>query len=81
MRIGIDLGGSHVAVGLIEEGRIIEKREKNFLDEEREKIEEIIENTILSNIKGLLKSSNLTLKEIERIGIAAPRLNSRWSNC
>lgn len=34
MRIGIDIGGSHVGVGLIDEnGKIILKKEKDLLKE------------------------------------------------
>lgn len=32
MKIGIDLGGSHIAIGVVDnQGRIIEKQEKRLL--------------------------------------------------
>ena len=43
MRIGIDLGGSHISIGLIEKGKILNKKEKDFSEEERNNIEEVIE--------------------------------------
>ena len=38
MRIGIDLGGSHIGIGLIEKEKILRKSEYNFSKEELEKI-------------------------------------------
>ena len=38
MKIGIDLGGSHIAIGVIDgNGRILEKTEKRLLSKDREK--------------------------------------------
>ena len=39
MKIGIDLGGSHIAIGLIDKGKIIKKYEHNFLSIEKENLE------------------------------------------
>ena len=34
MKIGIDLGGSHIAVGIVtEEGKLLAKQEKNLIYE------------------------------------------------
>lgn len=71
MKIGIDLGGSHIGIGVVENGNIIEKIEtdmisktnQNDMDVEKEKIE----NYILKNIEKLLKKYT-----IEEIGIAVP---------
>ena len=38
MKIGIDLGGSHIGVGLIENDQILISKEKNFTREDRENI-------------------------------------------
>ena len=71
MKIGIDLGVSHIGIGVVENGNIIEKIEtdmisktnQNDMDVEKEKIE----NYILKNIEKLLKKYT-----IEEIGIAVP---------
>lgn len=66
MQIGIDLGGSHIAVGLIQEGRILAKKEKD-LEEEKKQIEEIILKEIKKNIKEILEQEGSSLQEIEKI--------------
>ena len=39
MKVGIDLGGSHIAIGVVDEnGRIIEKQERRILDKEKQEI-------------------------------------------
>ena len=39
MKIGIDLGGSHIAIGVIDKnGQIIEKFEKRLLEKEKKNI-------------------------------------------
>ncbi len=80
MRIGIDIGGSHVGIGLVEDGKIIAKKEKDYTKEERMQIENVIENTILEYVNQILDEANLSLKDIELIGIAVPRNKQRWSN-
>lgn len=58
--------------GLIEDERILLKRERDFTVEDREGIEQAIEKTIVEYIEEILLERNITIKEIERIGIAAP---------
>ena len=58
--------------GLIEDERILLKRERDFTVEDREGIEQAIEKTIVEYIEEILLKRNITIKEIERIGIAAP---------
>ncbi len=74
MKIGIDLGGSHIAVGIItEKGRIIQKEEQNIIySKEREDIKQIIFNKILSLINSVLRSSQVPIFVIEEIGIGVP---------
>ncbi|MCI8620407.1 MAG: ROK family protein [Clostridia bacterium] len=72
MRIGIDIGGSHIACGLIEKGEIIAKREKDFEKEDRKSIEKVIEKTIIDFTEEILKERNLKVSEIEKIGLAVP---------
>ena len=73
MKIGIDLGGSHVAVGLInEENKILNKKEFYMNDNKNESFEEYIIKCICLGIKDVLLEEKVTIKEIEKIGIAAP---------
>lgn len=67
MKIGIDLGGSHIGIGVIENNEIVEKIEKPFTDEEKTKIIEVIEKFIVETVKEYEKKY-----DIESIGIAIP---------
>ena len=68
MKVGIDLGGSHIAIGVVnDKGKIIEKFEKRILNNEKKNIEKAIEENVFQHIKDL---SNRY--KIEKIGIAAP---------
>lgn len=66
MKIGIDIGGSHIAIALVnEEGKIIEKNETDIEDIENAEI--FIEKYIMKNIHNMVPQN-----EIELIGIASP---------
>lgn len=68
MKIGIDLGGSHIAMGIVNNnGRVIEKIEKRILENEKKEIKIIVENYIFENIKEFSKRY-----KINKIGIAIP---------
>ena len=68
MKIGIDLGGSHIAVGLIESnGKVLSKKEVQILKEDEKNIKDIIENYITTNVKEISNKY-----AIESIGIAIP---------
>lgn len=73
MNIGIDLGGSHIGVGIVNnEGNIISKKDTYIYIEKIEDIQEFIIQTIISSIKLLLEENQITLKNIELIGIGTP---------
>ena len=73
MKIGVDIGGSHVAVGLVNDnGEIILKKQKNITLEDRKNIEKFIEENVAISINNILKEANLEQKDIELIGIACP---------
>ena len=56
MKIGIDLGGSHVAIGVVDnDGIIIEKKERRILAKEKIDIKSFIEKYIVENIKEISK--------------------------
>lgn len=72
MKIGIDVGGSHIGIGIIDGDKIIGIKEKNFNREDRQNFEKTIIDSIKKNIPQLLKENSLNIKQIELIGIAVP---------
>lgn len=68
MKIGIDLGGSHIAIGVVNnKGRIVEKVEKRILGNEKKEIKKTIETYIFDNVNKISKKYKIT-----EIGIAIP---------
>lgn len=73
MKIGIDLGGSHIGVGLIDDlGKLLVKKEIDIKREDKAEIEKFIIKNITKLINKILEDRKLTLKDIELIGISAP---------
>lgn len=80
MRIGVDLGGSHIGVGLIEGDKIIgNTKDKILTRQDRVNIEESIVTEITRMINELLVENNLKIEQIELIGIASPGTISNGS--
>lgn len=68
MKIGIDLGGSHIAIGVVNNsGMIEEKIEKRLTSVEKKNIEKSIEEYIFQNIEKILNNY-----KVSEIGIAIP---------
>lgn len=68
MKIGIDLGGSHISVGVIDEsGKILSQEDIQILEEDKRNIKDIIENYILTSVKKIIE-----FHKVESIGIAIP---------
>ena len=68
MKIGIDLGGSHIAIGVVNnKGLIQEKTEKRILAKEKQNIKNTIEEYVIKNVKEFMKRY-----DISKIGIAIP---------
>lgn len=70
-------GGSHIAVGIVENGKILRKIENKINEVDKANITNIIEQTILENIIKLAselleKEQNIENRKIESIGIAVP---------
>lgn len=70
-------GGSHIAVGIVENGKILSKIENKINEVDKENITDIIEQTILENIIKLASEvleteQNIENRKIESIGIAVP---------
>lgn len=78
MRIGIDIGGSHIAVGLINEmGRIIEKCEKNMTNDlKREEYSQELIEAIIEKIQEVLDKAKIDITKINLIGISVPGIVS-----
>ena len=68
MKIGIDLGGSHIAIGVVDKnGQILEKTEKRIIETEKKDIEKTIEEYIIEKVYQLKEKYKIT-----GIGIAVP---------
>lgn len=72
MKIGIDLGGSHIGIGLIEQNNLKAVVDKFFTQEDRKNIETAILNNIDELINKILEENELSIKDIEKIGVASP---------
>lgn len=73
MKIGIDIGGNHVGIGLVdEEGNIVLKKEKDLVKTEEIDIKATLIETIVEYINEIMQKSNIDIKQIEYIGIAFP---------
>ena len=74
MKIGIDIGGSHVGVGLVDRAvKIILKKEKDLVAALQKKdYNEILINTIVNLITNILDEGKIDISQIELIGIAVP---------
>ena len=81
MKIGIDIGGSHVAVGLIDMyGKIICKSEEDLDNNIGEDFfEKKLLNSIISQIEGVLTKKKTDITKVSLIGIAVPGMVSETS--
>lgn len=71
MQIGVDLGGSHIGVGLVtQEGKLMDSVHGDITD--RTRIQSYIPETIISYIQELLQRNQMQEGEITKIGLAVP---------
>lgn len=81
MRIGIDIGGSHIAAGIVDKtGKIVSKETRDIdinkiKDEKR--AENIIVEVIENEINNLLEKNDYNIGDISKIGIAVPGITDR----
>lgn len=72
MKIGIDVGGSHIGLGIVDKnGTMLYKKEKDYklhIDD----MSPIVLDTIIELIEELIKENNIIVQEIESIGVAFP---------
>lgn len=72
MKIGIDLGGSHIGVGLVEGYELKDTVDQFFSEEDRTDIENAIVRKIEELINEILLKNNMNINNIESIGVASP---------
>lgn len=72
MKIGVDLGGSHIGVGLIDGINIVDSEDKILTRADRADIQKSIVNEITRMINVLCNRNNISLENLELIGIASP---------
>lgn len=66
MKIGIDIGGSHIGIGIVENGRITKKLETEIFNSIN------IEKYIANSLEKMIDTLNIQNENIELIGIAIP---------
>lgn len=72
MKIGIDVGGSHIGLGIVDKtGKLILKKEKDY-EKTESNMSQIVLDTIKKLIYQVLNEKQITIKEIESIGMAFP---------
>ncbi len=77
MRIGLDIGGSHIAIGLINENcELVIKREKDIKISESNNPSQALKDNIIELIEEII--NYIGSNNIELIGIACPRKFTRW---
>ena len=74
-KIGVDIGGSHIGVGLIDGVSIVDSEDKILTRTDRIDIQKSIINEITRMINSLCSKNNIEVKDLELIGIASPRNN------
>lgn len=68
MKIGIDIGGSHIAIGVVDNnGRIIERMEKRLTKIEKEDTKKSIEDYIIENANRFIRKY-----DIDEMGMGTP---------
>lgn len=72
MKIGIDVGGSHIGLGITnEEGKLLFKNEKDY-PYSKKNMSEIVIETIIELIEKTIEDNNVDITKIESIGVAIP---------
>ncbi len=76
MKIGIDIGGSHIGAGIVTERGILLGKETKDLEianiDDEKRVEKLIIETIENEIKILLERYDYSVGDISKIGIAVP---------
>ena len=79
MNIGIDVGGSHIGLGIVNDnGKILVKTEKDYVATEKD-MSQIVIKTIIELINEVIERGEIKKEEIKKIGIAFPGTVSKRS--
>lgn len=81
MNIGIDVGGSHIGLGIVDDnGKLLVKAEKDYVSTQKD-MSKIVINTIIELINEIMQKVEIKKDKIKKIGIAFPgTVSSRNSN-
>ena len=81
MKIGIDLGGSHIAIGVVDNrGKILEKVEKRITKAEKNTIKKVIEDYIIEKTMNFLQQYKITEMGIAIPGTVKNDIVVKWVN-
>lgn len=73
MKIGIDIGGSHIGLGLInDQNEIIDKIDHVWTTEEKKNVFETMQTASLVYIEEICSNNNIKVDTVENIGIGFP---------
>ena len=73
MRIGIDIGGSHIGLGLVnEKNEITDKIDYVWTTEEKKNVFETMKSATVDYIEEICSRNNIDVNKIESIGIGFP---------
>ena len=75
MRIGIDIGGSHIGVGLVKGSKLICKKEIVLTKEDKKNIEENIVKNTIELLNQVIEETNIKLDNIVSVsGFLCPKI-------
>ena len=73
MRIGIDIGGSHIGLGLVnKKNEIVDKIDHVWTTEEKKDVFETMKRATVVYIEEICSRNNINVNEIENVGIGFP---------
>lgn len=72
IRIGVDIGGSHVAVGVIKDGALIDFTDRDLTKQDKINVKKSLIDIIIQLINDVIDDVSLSISDIDLIGIAAP---------
>ena len=72
MKIGIDIGGSHINVGLVKNYKIIDNIDHVWTIDEKKEVYNTMKQACLKYIEEICKNNNIKVEELESIGIGFP---------
>lgn len=72
MKIGIDIGGSHIGIGLVDGYNLIDTIDRFFSKDDKKDITNAIIRIIDELLNELLNKNNVSINMLEEIGVASP---------